>query len=269
MPRSRHAGPPARLHRAPRRKPTDCGGPDPGSTTAALRSPSGELADPTAWLYRVARNVIIDHYRGRHPTKLLDSDPFEPRTPQSTHSPTTPTPPARSRHCLRSLIEQLPSLPIRRHRRRPQRRHPRVRETRSGLSVPASNPACSEADANYVNCSPTAAQSRPPPRRRDRYQPCQSAQAAHSSTRSTPRSDAQCAHPRRHRPPASRCGGAGSSVAPFAPARDIRYIALDVMRVGDRDTTGLTSMTAAASSNSCSSTHGTGVTPMTHDFFEA
>ena len=32
-----------------------------------VRSNADELADPAAWLYRVARNVIIDHYRTRRP----------------------------------------------------------------------------------------------------------------------------------------------------------------------------------------------------------
>ena len=74
-----------------------------------LRSPSGELADPTAWLYRVARNVIIDHYRGRHPTKLLDTDPV--RAADAAIDPFADDPDTARRevaHCLRSLIEQLP-----------------------------------------------------------------------------------------------------------------------------------------------------------------
>jgi RNA polymerase sigma-70 factor, ECF subfamily len=71
-----------------------------------VRSNADELADPAAWLYRVARNVIIDHYRTRRPasarveaSELSDSvDPFADD-------------PALARQelaqCLRALIDQL------------------------------------------------------------------------------------------------------------------------------------------------------------------
>ena len=74
-----------------------------------LRSRSSDLTDPTAWLYRVARNVIIDHYRARHPTKLLDIDPA--RAADAAIDPFADDPDTARRelaHCLRSLIEQLP-----------------------------------------------------------------------------------------------------------------------------------------------------------------
>jgi RNA polymerase sigma factor (sigma-70 family) len=35
----------------------------------------GRLTDPMAWLYRVARNVLIDHYRTRASHPQLDPDP--------------------------------------------------------------------------------------------------------------------------------------------------------------------------------------------------
>ncbi|MBI3688936.1 MAG: sigma-70 family RNA polymerase sigma factor [Actinobacteria bacterium] len=40
------------------------------------RQADGELSNPSAWLYRVARNVVIDHYRTRRPHLPLDvADP--------------------------------------------------------------------------------------------------------------------------------------------------------------------------------------------------
>jgi RNA polymerase sigma factor (sigma-70 family) len=59
-----------------------------------LRSSSNDLADPTAWLYRVARNVIIDHYRTRHRTQPLDVDTATAADACSTPSQTIRTPPA-------------------------------------------------------------------------------------------------------------------------------------------------------------------------------
>ena len=74
-----------------------------------LRSPSNHLADPTAWLYRVARNVIIDHYRNRHPTTPLHSVPA-PAT-DALIDPFADDPDTARRElarCLRPMIEQLP-----------------------------------------------------------------------------------------------------------------------------------------------------------------
>ena len=71
-----------------------------------VRSNPDELADPAAWLYRVARNVIIDHYRTRRPdparveaSELSNSvDPFadDPSLARQELA-----------QCLRSLINQL------------------------------------------------------------------------------------------------------------------------------------------------------------------
>ena len=71
-----------------------------------VRSNANELADPAAWLYRVARNVIIDHYRTRRPdpagveaSELSNSvDPFadDPSLARQELA-----------QCLRSLINQL------------------------------------------------------------------------------------------------------------------------------------------------------------------
>ena len=74
-----------------------------------LRSPSKQLADPTAWLYRVARNVIIDHYRTRHPTTPLDTDPAP--AADAVIDPFADDPDTARRElarCLRPMIEQLP-----------------------------------------------------------------------------------------------------------------------------------------------------------------
>jgi RNA polymerase sigma-70 factor (ECF subfamily) len=71
-----------------------------------VRSNADEFADPAAWLYRVARNVIIDHYRTRRPiparieaSELSNSvDPFadDPSLARQELA-----------QCLRSLINQL------------------------------------------------------------------------------------------------------------------------------------------------------------------
>ena len=71
-----------------------------------VRSNADELADPAAWLYRVARNVIIDYYRTRRPapagveaSEFIDSiDPFadDPSLARRELA-----------HCLYSLINQL------------------------------------------------------------------------------------------------------------------------------------------------------------------
>jgi len=67
------------------------------------------LEDPAAWLYRVARNVVIDHYRSRRPEWPLDStdqagsgsvgDPFADDAVVVRRE---------LAQCLRSLVQQLP-----------------------------------------------------------------------------------------------------------------------------------------------------------------
>jgi RNA polymerase sigma-70 factor (ECF subfamily) len=63
--------------------------------------------DPTAWLYRVARNVIIDHYRGRRP------QPADPTMPgaDGVVDPFADDPDGARfelSRCLRSLVDRLP-----------------------------------------------------------------------------------------------------------------------------------------------------------------
>jgi RNA polymerase sigma-70 factor (ECF subfamily) len=72
----------------------------------------GRVENPTAWLYRVARNVIIDHYRtrssGRGRQNRLDADDLAPAGP--AEDPFADDPQAAQRElagCLRPLVDQL------------------------------------------------------------------------------------------------------------------------------------------------------------------
>jgi RNA polymerase sigma-70 factor (ECF subfamily) len=72
------------------------------------RDGGDELADPIAWLYRVARNTIIDHYRSRRSTLTLGGEATE--GPKPDFDPFTDEP-AKARKeiaaCLRTLVDQL------------------------------------------------------------------------------------------------------------------------------------------------------------------
>ena len=91
-----------------------------------VRSNADELADPAAWLYRVARNVIIDHYRTRRPDpagvedqraiELAEVDPFA-RRPIASAPRTRPMPALTHQPARRAI-------PIRDHRGRPRRAEP-------------------------------------------------------------------------------------------------------------------------------------------------
>jgi RNA polymerase sigma-70 factor (ECF subfamily) len=68
----------------------------------------GQLTDPMAWLYRVARNVLIDHYRTRASHTQLDPDPT---IAGLAEDPFADDPHAAHRElagCLRQLVGQLP-----------------------------------------------------------------------------------------------------------------------------------------------------------------
>lgn len=74
-----------------------------------LTSKDGQVENPTQWLYRVARNVVIDHYRTRRRWRRLDPD--APVPPGLTEDPFADDPDAAHRElagCLRSLVDQLP-----------------------------------------------------------------------------------------------------------------------------------------------------------------
>ncbi len=63
--------------------------------------------NPAAWLYRAARNAVIDHYRTRRATHTLD-DPDEWPDPDASDG----LPNAATRElskCLQPLLDQLPS----------------------------------------------------------------------------------------------------------------------------------------------------------------
>jgi RNA polymerase sigma-70 factor (ECF subfamily) len=69
----------------------------------------GRVENPTAWLYRVARNVIIDHYRSRgRGRRRLDADDPAPAGP--AEEPFADDPLAAQRElarCLGPLVDQL------------------------------------------------------------------------------------------------------------------------------------------------------------------
>lgn len=73
------------------------------------RRDDGDLADPIAWLYRVARNTIIHHYRTRRSTLPLDEAQMVGREPE-VDDPFADDP-AKAREeiaaCLRGLLDQL------------------------------------------------------------------------------------------------------------------------------------------------------------------
>jgi RNA polymerase sigma-70 factor, ECF subfamily len=75
-----------------------------------LTHDDGRVKDPTAWLYRVARNVIIDHYRTRASTSTSRpfADDLAPAVP--AEDPFADDPQAAHRElagCLRPLVDQL------------------------------------------------------------------------------------------------------------------------------------------------------------------
>jgi RNA polymerase sigma-70 factor (ECF subfamily) len=70
----------------------------------------GHVEDPTPWLYRVARNVIIDHYRTRARSRLSQPASGDPPEAALVEDPFADDPRAAERElagCLRSLVDQL------------------------------------------------------------------------------------------------------------------------------------------------------------------
>jgi RNA polymerase sigma factor (sigma-70 family) len=86
-----------------------------------------EVENPTAWLYRVARNVLIDHYRTRASQRRLQGDPATAATvlaeepfaddPQAAQRGARGLPPLAGRPARRAL-------PVGGHRGRPRRADP-------------------------------------------------------------------------------------------------------------------------------------------------
>ena len=66
--------------------------------------------NPAAWLYRSARNAVIDHYRTRHVHEPLDQTAAElwPETSPVDERPNQAT--RELAHCLRPLLAQLPEI---------------------------------------------------------------------------------------------------------------------------------------------------------------
>ena len=75
-----------------------------------LQHTAGSIEHPTAWLYRVARNVLIDHYRTRaSQPRLTSADPATSATVLA-EEPFADDPQAAQRElagCLRSMVDQL------------------------------------------------------------------------------------------------------------------------------------------------------------------
>jgi RNA polymerase sigma-70 factor (ECF subfamily) len=74
-----------------------------------LVNTEGHIDNPTAWLYRAAQNVLIDHYRTRRTEARLDTDSYPIGGP--VDDPFAPDPHAARRElagCLRSFVGQLP-----------------------------------------------------------------------------------------------------------------------------------------------------------------
>lgn len=68
----------------------------------------GHIDNPTAWLYRVARNVLVDHYRTRHTDVPLDTTSHLHGGP--VDDPFAPDPQAAQRElagCLRLFVGHL------------------------------------------------------------------------------------------------------------------------------------------------------------------
>jgi RNA polymerase sigma-70 factor, ECF subfamily len=73
-----------------------------------LINTEGHIDNLTAWLYRVARNVLIDHYRTRRTEARLDADTY-PHGGE-VDDPFAPAPQSARRElagCLRSFVGQL------------------------------------------------------------------------------------------------------------------------------------------------------------------
>jgi RNA polymerase sigma factor (sigma-70 family) len=85
-----------------------------------VRSNPDDLIDPTAWLYRVARNVIVDHYRARRPAMSTTSDPEAPADTVDDPFADDPTrcPPRAGQVFARPRQPAARALPFSRHRRR-------------------------------------------------------------------------------------------------------------------------------------------------------
>jgi RNA polymerase sigma-70 factor (ECF subfamily) len=63
-----------------------------------------EKASPRAWLYRVARNAVIDHWRRRRETTEMTDDLAQAEAPPAESIP------AKLAECLRPMIESLPAV---------------------------------------------------------------------------------------------------------------------------------------------------------------
>lgn len=66
-----------------------------------------EVDNPTAWLYRSARNAVIDHYRTRRTHEILDTDDAWPEPERGDDKPNDAT--RELARCLQPMLEGLPA----------------------------------------------------------------------------------------------------------------------------------------------------------------
>jgi RNA polymerase sigma-70 factor, ECF subfamily len=79
-------------------------------TATPTTAPQDAVENPTAWLYRVARNVLVDHYRSRGSQQRFHAGDPAAAAAALAEDPFADDPRAAQRElasCLRSLVERL------------------------------------------------------------------------------------------------------------------------------------------------------------------
>lgn len=74
----------------------------------ATASSRVEIRNPSAWLHRVARNAVIDHYRSRRPQETLEAALVDPSSWLDAEDPGDRSSARELARCLRPLVDRLP-----------------------------------------------------------------------------------------------------------------------------------------------------------------